>query len=784
MLANGASRVPSAPTRMHPLPEHLLARPVADLVAVEDARGPLYAVIASLALGGAERIVLEWAAEAQRRGRPVELAVLNRAGIEWQVPQGLTVLHRGERGPADFIADLAARWRAARVPVAAHLLRDALLAQFHRHGIATVPVLHNARAGWLGDPAAWPADKVPGVVACAEAVAAQAREAGCRLPLSVIRHRPLLDAQAFSSSARDNLRGRLGVDSQTLLIGMVGALKPQKNYPRALRVLKHLLGRRRAALAILGGVGSEAGMEELRALARLAEESQLTPHVKLPGFVSPVAPWLAAFDVLLNTSDYEGYSIATQEALAAGLPVLASAVSGQVEDPQPGLQLLPADARLDDWADALALLPVRGEPVAREARMRAPYLWSLALAAYTPGAGPRLQTLFVTANLNAGGAQRSLINLVTRIAPRHALEVAVCGASTHDYFPAALRAAGVRHWHPCDSSDAFEVAESLLAWSARRGVGQLCFWNADPKLKLLIAKFAPPALRLLDVSPGAYAFEEMAATGEFQGAVVYTQQEFQERLDVLVLKYGVPIAGRARRCVVIPNGVALAPTRTDQPPVLTAADLAPALVGADLAPAPAVTVQTAAPTGTEQKSAPRFLVSGRIAPSKHLEQIIAAFHQVRARWPESVLHIVGQAEPRHASYLAGLTRLAGDGVAFRGAQPDLAHLRAAWSAQIVIGTHQGSPNAVLEAMAAGVPVIANDSGGTAELVRQGDTGYLLPEAAATPQIAAAMLEAAAHPGEARRRAGRAHALVAGCGIEAMARAYLALLDPGGATIPG
>jgi len=242
-----------------------------------------------------------------------------------------------------------------------------------------------------------------------------------------------------------------------------------------------------------------------------------------------------------------------------------------------------------------------------------------------------------------------------------------------------------------------------------------------------------------------------------------------------VLKYGAPIAGRARRCVVIPNGVALAPMHMDQ---------LPAPVGADLSIPLEVVEQTPTHLDTEHESAPRFLVSGRIAPSKHLERIIEAFHQVRARWPESSLHVVGQAEPRHAAYLAGLTRLAGDGVVFRGAQPDLAHLRAAWSAQIVIGTHQGSPNAVLEAMAAGVPVIANDSGGTAELVRHGDTGYLLPETAAAPQIAAALLEAAEHPGEARRRAGRAHALVAGRSIEAMARAYLALLDPGGATIPG
>ena len=49
---------------MHPLPEHLLARPAPESVPLMDVRAPLRAVIASLALGGAERIVLEWAADA------------------------------------------------------------------------------------------------------------------------------------------------------------------------------------------------------------------------------------------------------------------------------------------------------------------------------------------------------------------------------------------------------------------------------------------------------------------------------------------------------------------------------------------------------------------------------------------------------------------------------------------------------------------------------------------------------------------------------------------------
>jgi glycosyltransferase involved in cell wall biosynthesis len=228
--------------------------------------------------------------------------------------------------------------------------------------------------------------------------------------------------------------------------------------------------------------------------------------------------------------------------------------------------------------------------------------------------------------------------------------------------------------------------------------------------------------------------------------VAYEATQWRERLDVLVLKYGEPVAGHAQQCVVIPNGVAR--------------------------------LACAAQAG-----APRFLVSGRIAPSKHLEKILAAFAQVREQHAGAELHIAGQAEPRHADYLARLLRTAGAGVHFRGALPDLAHLLEprGWSAQIVIGTHQGSPNAVLEAMAAGVPVIANDSGGTRELIGA-DTGWLLPEDADAPQIAMAMREVIAAPGQSRTRAARARERSAAYSLDAMAERYLAVLARS-ATIP-
>jgi glycosyltransferase involved in cell wall biosynthesis len=143
---------------------------------------------------------------------------------------------------------------------------------------------------------------------------------------------------------------------------------------------------------------------------------------------------------------------------------------------------------------------------------------------------------------------------------------------------------------------------------------------------------------------------------------------------------------------------------------------------------------------------------------------------------------VGEAEPRHCAYAEELARLAtGLPIHFRGAMPSLAYLDEPFSATIVLGTHQGSPNAVLEAMAAGIPMIANDSGGTRELVQAGLTGWLLAEDANVSDIAAAMRECLENPAEAGSRARRARIRVEErFSLAAMAAGYLRVLgaEPG------
>ena len=711
-----------------------------DLVPVVDERETLRVVIASLALGGAERIVIDWLGAEAATGRACELALLHRRRHARVAPPGVCVLERRAESPAEFVRGLALRWRGARAPVSTHLVGDELLALLWQAGLSTVPVVHNAAEGWRNDPRRWQVPQVPHAVACAGVVGEQMKAHGCRVPVLTLRHRPRVGGLAFDHGQRQRIRAELGIAPNCLLVLAAGAIKPQKDYVRAIQVLRHLDSRRDSVLVIAGGVLDDSGLAELDRVMDAACAAGVSERLRLPGFVDPIEPYYAAADVLLNVSRYEGLSMAVREALAAGLPVVACEVGGQAEIDHARLHLLPRSASAAAVAALIDQQSVRTH-LASTCAPGQPRCWSLTLACHQTHRRDT-DTLFVTANLNAGGAQRSLVNLATGLVARHRLAVAVCEAGTSTAFGLALIEAGVPVFRPVATAEPLALAEALLAWAGGHGVASICLWNVDSRVKLLLARFAPPALRLIDVIPGHYAFEELEAVAAWGAAIDIEPPGYYARLDTLVLKYRCAEVPAVARTLVIPNGVAARAPRSATP------------------------------------DHPRFLVSGRIAPSKRLETIIDAWLLVHAEHAAACLHIVGTAEPRHAAYAHALAVQAGHtGVIFRGAMPALEYLAEPFTAALVLGTHQGSPNAVLEAMSAGIAVIANASGGTGEMVKDGSTGWLLAEDCDAAALALAMQAAIDDPRRARRMAAAGRAFVIRHhGMEAMVERYAAMLD--------
>ena len=129
---------------------------------------------------------------------------------------------------------------------------------------------------------------------------------------------------------------------------------------------------------------------------------------------------------------------------------------------------------------------------------------------------------------------------------------------------------------------------------------------------------------------------------------------------------------------------------------------------------------------------PLFLYVGRLEPIKGLETLFEAMARVPA--PARLLIIGGdQDEPEnaHAERLRGLVSSLGlkSRVRFLGAQPQdrLRLFYAAAAATVMPSYYESFGMVALEAMACGTPVIASRVGGLTTTVRDGVTGYLVPE---------------------------------------------------------
>ncbi|HEY5940892.1 MAG TPA: glycosyltransferase, partial [Gemmatimonadales bacterium] len=94
----------------------------------------------------------------------------------------------------------------------------------------------------------------------------------------------------------------------------------------------------------------------------------------------------------------------------------------------------------------------------------------------------------------------------------------------------------------------------------------------------------------------------------------------------------------------------------------------------------------------------------------------------------------------------------GDGVRFLGVRQDVAELMSAADGYVMSSAWEGMPIVLLEAAAAGLPIVATRVGGNAEVVRENESGFLVP-ARDSDALAAAMLRLIALPDAERRSLG-------------------------------
>jgi len=162
---------------------------------------------------------------------------------------------------------------------------------------------------------------------------------------------------------------------------------------------------------------------------------------------------------------------------------------------------------------------------------------------------------------------------------------------------------------------------------------------------------------------------------------------------------------------------------------------------------------------------------GRLDPLKGHSTLLEAFREVSQQEPNVRLCLVGDGALRVSlAQQADDMRLSGL-VNFVGTLTDVRPALAAADVFVLPSNEEGLPGSVIEAQAAGVPVIATSVGGTPELVQHGRTGLLVPPRDPAA-LSAAILELLGDPARALELSTAAKAAVQELSIDRMVDATL------------
>ncbi len=299
-------------------------------------------VVLSLDIGGQERLVLRMAQAFHERGHDVHVVtltgggtlraelgaipvhdVVRRRGFDtslyprlWRLFRSLRpdVVHTHNAVPLEYAAPAA---RLAGVPCTVHTK--------HGHIDYSKASLRLARGAtrFVDHFVAVSADT---------AKTAERNERPRQKRLAVIENGIPLGKFAPDDAARTAIRDELGIPRDALVVGSVGRLVEEKDYPLLVRAMAPLLGER-VRLVIVG-----------EGMVRAEIEAAITPEIRdfviLTGARRDVSRLLCAFDVYASSSRAEGLPLALAEAMASRLPIVATAVGGVPDIVPPELGVL------------------------------------------------------------------------------------------------------------------------------------------------------------------------------------------------------------------------------------------------------------------------------------------------------------------------------------------------------------------------------------------------------------------------------------------------------------
>lgn len=137
-----------------------------------------------------------------------------------------------------------------------------------------------------------------------------------------------VNTDKFSRALFDGatLKQKLGIPKESLVIGTIAVFRLQKRLDVWLRIAAAILVKLPDAHFIIVGDGPLK-----RDLFKMRNELGLSQRVHFPGLETEVRPYLAAFDVYMMTSLFEGLPIALLESMSMGCPVVSTGAGGVAE---------------------------------------------------------------------------------------------------------------------------------------------------------------------------------------------------------------------------------------------------------------------------------------------------------------------------------------------------------------------------------------------------------------------------------------------------------------------
>ncbi len=140
-----------------------------------------------------------------------------------------------------------------------------------------------------------------------------------------------VDIKRFAPSAqkRAEHRSKLGFADDQVIIGTVGRPMKVKNHQLMIRALPDLIKENPLVHFVIVGDTPKYSLRE--ELEELAKSLKVREHVHFLGFQTDIPGLLNAFDIFVLPSLSEGCSNVLQEAMATGLPIVASRVGGNPE---------------------------------------------------------------------------------------------------------------------------------------------------------------------------------------------------------------------------------------------------------------------------------------------------------------------------------------------------------------------------------------------------------------------------------------------------------------------